>query len=112
MKSYKKLRPCLMEPMSVSSKMDQTLAKANPIIMLEGPLGEKKKTEKKICKAAVALKPMEIHRREIHLQPVEDPMLEQGDAKWRLQPCGKPVLDQDKCFIKTNKQLSFFCRYH
>lgn len=29
---------------------------------------------------------------EIHLQPMEDPMLEQVDAQRRLCPCGKPAL--------------------
>ncbi|KAJ7396462.1 protein pxr1-like [Pitangus sulphuratus] len=49
---------------------------------------------KTMVRQAVPLQPMEVHRgAEIHLQPVEDSMPEQGDAQTRLWPCGKPMLE-------------------
>ena len=44
---------------------------------------------------AVPLQPREDHGgADLHLQPGEDPMPEQGDARRRLWPHGKPPLEQ------------------
>jgi len=50
---------------------------------------------KTMVRQAVPLEFMEVHGgAEIHLQPVEDPTLEQVGAQRRLSPCGKPMMDQ------------------
>ena len=51
---------------------------------------------KTMVRQAVPLQPMEVHGgADVHLQPGEDPMPEQGDARRRLWPRGKPTLEQD-----------------
>ncbi|GAB0184744.1 hypothetical protein GRJ2_000939700 [Grus japonensis] len=51
--------------------------------------------EKTMVRQAVPLQPMKDDgRADIHLQPVEDPTLEQVDAQRRLWPHGKPTLEQ------------------
>ena len=51
---------------------------------------------KTMVRQAVPLHPMEVNGgADIHLQPVEDPMLEEGDVpQRRLWPRGKPALEQ------------------
>ena len=51
---------------------------------------------KTMVRQAVPLHPMEVNGgADIHLQPVEDPMLEEGDVpQRRLWPRGKPTLEQ------------------
>ena len=46
---------------------------------------------KTMVRQAVPLQPMEVHSgADLHLQPREDPTLEQVDARRRLGPRGKP----------------------
>ena len=54
---------------------------------------------KTMVRQAVPLHPMEVNGgADIHLQPVEDPMLEEGDVpQRRLWPRGKPALEQAAC---------------
>ena len=45
--------------------------------------------------AGCPLQPREVHGgADLHLQPGEDPTPEQGDARRRLGPRGKPALEQ------------------
>ncbi|GAB0205660.1 AN1-type zinc finger protein 5-like [Grus japonensis] len=82
--------------MPASSKTDPPLAKAEPIsdgdtkVSAEGGAGDApgaraeiplQPLEKTMLRQAVPLQPMEVHGgADIHLQPMEDPMLEQVDA--------------------------------
>ena len=50
---------------------------------------------KTMVRQAVPLQAMEVNDgADVHLQPMEDPTLEQVDARQRLWPCGKPVPEQ------------------